>query len=190
MNTQKLFKIADYPVGQERLLAQDRHEWQAFLMFTEAYFKNMGIKEPVVVEIGIMKGVQKLYYKTILGAKHFGIDCNINAEPDILGDSQSKDTVTLLKEMTGGAKIDLLFIDGNHSYDAAKRDYELWEAETAHLVAFHDIRATNNSKVARLWEEIRVDKMTVEFNRYNTQASILKCKMVDMGIGVIIKGNE
>ncbi len=187
MDMKKLNDTACRAVYRKCLLAQDQAEWECFLEFAANYFENRGIEEPVVVEIGIMKGIQKIYYETLMGAKHIGVDCNINTEPDILGDSGSAETVERLMKMTGGAKIDLLFIDGNHAYDAAKRDYELWEPVTQHLVVLHDIRATNNSKVNRLWGEIKVDRMTVEFNRYNTKASMSGGRMIDMGTGVIIK---
>ena len=183
-----LFNAVDNKlVSNKKLLAQDGAEWKYFIEFATGYFKNRDIKNPVVVEIGIMKGAQMLYYKELMDAVYVGIDCNVNAEPHLLGDSQSTETVERLKNMLAGRDIDLLFIDGNHSYEAAKRDYELFEPLTKHLIAIHDIRATNNSEVLRLWKEIVIDEMSIEFNRYNTSVSIPECKFVDMGIGVIVK---
>jgi len=57
-----------------------------------------------------------------------------------------------------GRKIDLLFIDGDHKYEACKRDYEMY-SPLAKIVAFHDIHTKNkfNDGVPKLWQEIKTD---------------------------------
>ncbi len=174
-------------ISNWKLLAQDKSEWKFFLEFVGAYFENRNIIKPIIVEIGIMKNSQRDYYKELFNAEYIGIDVNLNAEPDILGDSQAVETIETLKGRLSGRKIDLLFIDGDHSYQAAKRDYELFLPLVKHLIAFHDTRATNNSQVSRLWEELRKGKMSIEFNRHNLDVSIDVGKFVDMGIGLLIK---
>jgi len=170
-----------------RLLAQDQSEWKSFLEFVDAYFRNRGIENPIVVEIGLMHNAQKEYYVHLFNAEHIGIDCNVNAMPDILGNSRHPDSMEMLELMLKGRKIDLLFIDGDHSFEAVKGDYELYGPLTKHLVAFHDIRATNNSEVYKFWDEIKEKNTTIEFNRYNDYPSIKEGKFIDMGIGLIIK---
>lgn len=187
MSLQLIKTISERKINFCDLLAQDKSEWELFIEFVVGYFKNRNIIKPIVVEIGLMKNSQKAYYELLLSAEYIGIDCNVNCEPDILGSSQAVGTMEILKGRLSGRKIDLLFIDGNHAYDAVRRDYELFELLTKHLIVFHDIRAINNSEVLKFWDEIRVNKMTIEFNRYNKEVSIPSAKFIDMGIGVIIK---
>jgi predicted O-methyltransferase YrrM len=78
----------------------------------------------------------------------------------LLGDSHSE---SIYDEVTGyldGRAIDVLFIDGDHSYDGVKRDYETFEPLVARggLVAFHDIvpgPEENVGGVPRFWSEVR-----------------------------------
>jgi predicted O-methyltransferase YrrM len=51
------------------------------------------------------------------------------------------ETLATLKEMLGGREIDLLYLDGDHSYASVKSDYERYEALVAEdgIIAFHDI---------------------------------------------------
>ena len=51
-----------------------------------------------------------------------------------------------LEGLTQDSPFDLCFIDGNHSYEAVKRDYEAF-GENAKIAVFHDI---NDTLVARL----------------------------------------
>lgn len=64
---------------------------------------------------------------------------------------------------------DMLFIDGDHSYDAVKLDYERFvgNVEFGGIVVFHDIKDTElhakqNCHVAKFWKEIRGENY-VEF---------------------------
>jgi predicted O-methyltransferase YrrM len=55
--------------------------------------------------------------------------------------SMRQDTLTMLKEMLGGREIDLLYLDGDHTYAGIKSDYERYEPLVAKdgIVALHDI---------------------------------------------------
>jgi predicted O-methyltransferase YrrM len=50
-------------------------------------------------------------------------------------------TLTMLKEILGGQEIDLLYLDGDHSYAGIKADYERFEPLVAKdgIIAFHDM---------------------------------------------------
>ena len=57
------------------------------------------------------------------------------------------------------APYDMLFIDGDHSYEGVKQDYEMYSnlVKPDGQIVFHDIlnAATNECNVKKLWEEIK-----------------------------------
>lgn len=51
--------------------------------------------------------------------------------------------------------LDLVFIDGNHSYENVKADYERWGQYANKVIAFHDIAGWRDCQgVKKFWEEI------------------------------------
>ena len=83
-------------------------------------------------------------------------------------DSHSQDTLQEVKDWLAGEKFDFLFIDGDHSFDGAKSDVEMYcpLVKSGGLVAMHDIQPdfktrfgvqTGNSvgEVPRLWESLK-----------------------------------
>ena len=75
-------------------------------------------------------------------------------------DSHSPKTVELVAATLGHAPIDFLFIDGDHTYDGVKRDFELYLPLVAKggMVALHDIHPRPEEpriEVWRFWEELR-----------------------------------
>lgn len=58
-------------------------------------------------------------------------------------------------------KLDFLFIDGDHTYEGVKRDFEMYSpfVKKGGIIAFHDIKNTQKHRdrrveVAKLWNEI------------------------------------
>lgn len=192
MDIEKFNKLSEMPKPASYLVWQDWAEWQSFLEFVIAYFKNRSVEKPLVVEIGILHNEQQAFYKELLGADYIGIDIEQNNEPDILGDSAQLTTLNKLKKRLKGRKIDLLFIDGNHTYKGVKADYELYGPLTKHLIAFHDVHSMLEDRalgVNRYWNEmIRENQQTTAiFHRYNTAVSIKDNRYINEGIGVVIK---
>jgi len=78
----------------------------------------------------------------------------------IRADSHSPETVRQIAPLLGDAKADLLFIDGDHTYDGVKRDFELYSPLVAKggWIALHDILPRADEpriEVWRFWQELK-----------------------------------
>ena len=75
----------------------------------------------------------------------------------IRADSHDQQTVRSLDRLRGS--VDLLFLDGDHSYDGVRADFENFAplVKPGGLIAFHDVESTNHpaSQVDRLWAQLR-----------------------------------
>jgi hypothetical protein len=179
---------------EEKRLNQHVPEWRTFLEYAQGYFAAHGITRPIIVEIGILDGAQRRFYKNILNAEHVGIDIDANNRPDIIGDSQKLETRKKLEVWLAGRKIDLLFIDGWHTYEAVKSDYEMYGPLTRHIIAIHDIHtppldAGDPVDVRRLWNEILVTNKTdtiITIQHHNPRR-LDEFNGRPLGIGVIVK---
>jgi cephalosporin hydroxylase len=101
----------------------------------------------------------------------------------IEGDSHDSATYDLLVKALDGKTIDFLFIDGDHTYEGVKEDYETYSSLVSEngYIGFHDINDTQRHRdrdvyVGKLWNELVGEK--TEFNVNADWA----------GIGVIKKG--
>jgi hypothetical protein len=185
MNLKKFNNLwASFPANQ---FGQEMSEWRFFLEFASAYFEARDIIQPLVVEIGIWNGYQRRFYEAFLNARYIGIDIEPKFHPDILGDSHSAETVRTLKEHLAGRAIDLLFIDGDHSYQSVKTDYLLYDPLVTGIIAFHDIYKKDEAEQGafHFWNDIMENnkRPLVAFKK----DSMIRGWM--MGIGLIMKAD-
>jgi hypothetical protein len=166
-------------------LEQQPDEYAAFFEFTASYFENRVIK-PLVVEIGLWRQVQRVFYEQLMGAQYIGIDItNQRTQPDILGDSDSAGTNEEFRKRIDGKPINLLFIDGDHSYKGVKQDWEMYGPMATHLIAFHDIAWSPG--VVQFWDELRKEsKYTMVEFHHNLTGEGAEFSHV-FGIAVVIK---
>ncbi|MBA7645503.1 hypothetical protein ES703_53261 [subsurface metagenome] len=170
-------------LGSDCRVFQQPQEWQLFLEFVDAYFKNRKIRNPIVVELGTAGNSQKKFYEELLGARHIGIDILEKRKPDILGDTHDEGTLGQLRSTLGSEPINLLFIDACHNYQDVKRDYEMYGPLTKNVIAFHDIKL-QKEEVRLFWKE------AYEIEKYNPKLSIYRWneqQSIAMGIGMILK---
>jgi len=94
-------------------------------------------------------------------------------------DSHAAPTLTLLKQVLGDKTIDFLFLDGDHTYDGVKKDFEMYSplVRRSGVIAFHDIVTVDRGhEVFRFWNDIK--------SRYRYE-EFVEDRRGDMGIGVI-----
>ena len=76
------------------------------------------------------------------------------------GDSHKPETRQTLVRALQGAQLDLLFIDGDHTYDGVRRDFEMYSdfVRPGGMIAFHDIVQGKEElvgEVHRFWNDIK-----------------------------------
>lgn len=89
----------------------------------------------------------------------------------VTGDSHLIDTWHDVNDILRDRKLDFLFIDGDHSYEGVKKDFEDYRyfVKDGGLIGFHDINDTEYHRkhgcfVAQFWNELQGDKK--EINRH------------------------
>ena len=143
-------------------------EWEWFL-------KQVETAQPeIILEIGMASGASSLclsYFTKNLISIDKLMPKNKNVFDDIRKnckfifikyESVSKECRTILKKKLDGRKIDVLFIDGEHSYNGAKNDFTKFKKfmKPGGIIGIHDIVASNyhyqnNCRVYKLWQQIK-----------------------------------
>lgn len=91
-------------------------------------------------------------------------------------------TVKQFEQITAGRLLDVLFIDGDHSYDGVKKDFEYYSpyVKAGGIIVFHDIvEGPMAGGVHALWMELKKQHRHREFVEDWTQGSC--------GIGILWK---
>jgi cephalosporin hydroxylase len=100
----------------------------------------------------------------------------------IRGDSHASETHARVERLLAGEKLDYLFIDGDHTYEGVKLDFEMYSpfVRSGGMIAFHDIAVHTKEKsceVDRFWNEVK--------QRYKHREFIEDPKQGWAGIGVL-----
>jgi cephalosporin hydroxylase len=90
-------------------------------------------------------------------------------------DSHQLETVSRVKECLAGRNLDVLYLDGDHSYEGIKADFELFSplVRTGGIIAFHDIVPDFRTRygietpsyvggVPQFWSELKAKYARVE----------------------------
>jgi predicted O-methyltransferase YrrM len=75
-------------------------------------------------------------------------------------DSHDPQTLEEVKRILGNEEVDFLFIDGDHTYEGVKRDFEMYSPlmRKGGIIAFHDIcphPSETECEIDRFWNEIK-----------------------------------
>jgi predicted O-methyltransferase YrrM len=105
----------------------------------------------------------------------------------IRADSHEAATITRVKAVLDGRPLDFLFVDGDHSYEGVKRDFDVYAplVRPAGRIAFHDIvpgRTAEETEalvggVPRFWSELRHGRQVEEL--------VYDRRQVGLGVGVL-----
>lgn len=103
----------------------------------------------------------------------------------IRASSQDKNTVSYLEKLLQGRRIDFIFIDGDHSYEAVKKDFELYSKfiNTNGVIAFHDIAPNYSDGTSVFWQELKNNKNKYGYKKY--QEIIKDYNQEACGIGIL-----
>lgn len=82
----------------------------------------------------------------------------------IAGDTHEEDILNKVKEIT--PIYDLLLIDGDHSYEGVKKDFEMYVplVKEGGLILMHDI-TNERCGVPKFWEEVKLPKIAFNYGK-------------------------
>lgn len=100
----------------------------------------------------------------------------------IRGNSHDLETLERVKQVLDGNKLDFLFIDGDHTYEGVKKDFEMYGSlvREGGIIAFHDIvihKFSPNVRVFNFWNEIK--------RNFEHREIVRDYNQIDCGIGLI-----
>lgn len=144
-------------------------------------------KNPVVLEIGTWKGGSSWEWAAMFDPE---IIISIDSVKDegfipatkaeyVFKSSHDNETKAAVLKTLNKRGVDFLFIDGDHSYEGVKEDWEMYSilAEPHGIVVFHDAlyHADGTEEVDIFWNEIKAKYKHVE----------IKSSPSSTGLGVI-----
>ncbi len=178
--------------------------WTGHIFFGYDLIRN--IRPKVIVELGTYKGTSLFSFSQAvldgkLRSKIYAIDCWEGEDhtgrygSDILKNVRyisnniyKKINISLVKKYFDDAvlsfkdnSIDLLHIDGMHTYEAVKNDYLKWSPKVKDdgVIMLHDIDVLSRGfGVHKLWKEIKEKQNTISFHHSEGLGLIIRNKSI------------
>jgi predicted O-methyltransferase YrrM len=195
-------ELVDLRIGLQPLVA-----WQKRQEIIPALEQFERLRPQRVCEIGTAAG-GTLYLLTRVSAPDalvVSIDLAISPHTRVLrerlarpgqrivslaGDSHSEETALELERLLDGKPLDALFIDGDHSYDGVRTDFERYGrlVRSGGIIALHDVNEdfrtrhgietqSFSGEVPRFWRELK--------ERHRTEELIADPEQDGFGIGLV-----
>jgi cephalosporin hydroxylase len=164
-------------------------------------------KPKIILEIGTANGGTLFLLSRIAGENSiiFSIDLAVESSPGIVdykppifyksfalnnqkmiiikGNSHDRAILNQVIKYLNKREIDLLFIDGDHTYKGVKKDFQMYGplVKENGIIAFHDIVKVPDDyvDVHKFWNEIK--------NKYNHMEIVEDWNQERCGFGIIIK---
>ena len=170
--------------------AHETYGWWAQQNYDELWWildKVSKISPKKMVEIGSAHGGTLHFWDNMMGPGGLTVSVDMWAFHGVTLDfTSSKSEVVFVKADSHQTRtlgqvtalvqgsIDFLFIDGDHTYEGVKKDYEMYSplVRKGGIIAFHDITYDTDIQVRRLFLEIEGTKDAIEITH---------------GIGVVYK---
>lgn len=108
----------------------------------------------------------------------------------LFGDSHDRVTVQRLKDQLGGRAVDILFIDGDHSYDGARSDWTLYAplVRAGGFVVFHDVMNESTPQVVQFWRDLRAEAQAC--GEQASVSEIVSTTHIPVGFGIVRMAGE
>ena len=146
-------------------------------------FSNVAHEEAILISVDLYQSIEKRILFRYIGKEKQKIFL-------IQGDSHSIETLKKIEGILKGRNVDFLFIDGDHSYEGVKKDFEMYSplVRKGGIIAFHDIVPDYYTKygiktdswageVYKFWNEIK--------ERYEHMEIVKDRNQDACGIGVL-----
>lgn len=185
-HTQRVYDQVGVPAQDAAL--QSRDELIALCEFIEAHDVRS------YLEIGVWTGrlvtaLQELFDFDLVAAcdlgvvEQIGLPLRLPFGTRFLRANSHSDAY--VEWRAGLGHIDLVLIDGDHSYEGVRRDWEINRLFPHRFIAFHDITGLDPScrGVKQLWDELPGDKL--ELVRPHSELGLSSSRM---GIGIVAAG--
>lgn len=164
--------------SEKKLEAQSKvRDMAPYVEILKSFSKYYNAGEDIVIfEIGVRRAVSTKYFLTGLLTReymHIGTghlySVDIDDREKYINDEDLKSRWTFIQgnstKILWDKQIDILFIDGDHSYDGCKKDYEKYEpfVKPGGIIIMHDITCRHYG-VKDLWKEIKYPKVNIKLN--------------------------
>lgn len=149
----------------------------------------ISIDEPGAANCGGQTDIERQFYSSFTSPEQ-----RIEFIP---ANSHFHTTLTKLEKLLDGKKVDVLFIDGDHSYGGVKIDFEMYAPFAANdgMITFHDIRLVpkywgDGNEVGVFWDEISKLYEVTEIVDPNGICKPIRPQGIEPCWGIGILGNK